>query len=146
MIPTRSGRIQTRIFLSLVIGVPVTIIFALVLKTYLPFAYLSVAIIIGLCFEFISHEFQHFSWDQDWPPLFIIVFSLLEYLMLLLINLTARIILPDLSFGFVPLKIVSLHFLSIWIVSYVALVQGLNILFPKRRFAGGKIIISKDDF
>lgn len=146
MIPTRQGRIQTKIFLSLVIGLPITTIFAWYLDSYLPFIYLTITFLIGINFELISHEFQHFSWDKDWPPLFVILFSLLEYLMVILIRFTAALILPGSAFAAVPISIISWHYFSIWCLSYLMLVQGLNILFPRRRFTGGKIKIREEDF
>src|SRR6188472_3395650 len=81
MIPTLSGRIQTRIFLILFIGVPWTLLITPVLPraagaslgdTYkATFAALGIVLVLGVCFwELIYHFLQQFRWEKDWPVMF----------------------------------------------------------------------------
>ena len=85
MVPTLSGRIQTRIFLLLVIGIPWTLIVTPLLprpagvgvgtvyKT--TFWILAEVLIVGsLVWEPLYHGLMQFRWEKDWP----VMFSLLE--------------------------------------------------------------------
>ena len=84
MIPTLSGRIQTRIWLILFVGIPWTLIITPLLPnqrdltdgslfdTYkTTFTVLGIVLALGVLFwEWIYHLLQQFRWEKDWPVMF----------------------------------------------------------------------------
>src|SRR5947208_12671621 len=79
MVPTLVGRIQTRIFLLVVIGG----LWTLVIGPFLPVAgatvgdkyetaykVLGVVLLLGIGWELIYHFLQQFRWEKDWPAFF----------------------------------------------------------------------------
>src|SRR5580704_7284286 len=84
MVPTLSGRIQTRLFLLLVIGVPWTLIISpiaphqqgaslghLYETTFWVLA--EVAVVGCLVWEPLYHLLMQFRWEKDWPIMFILL-------------------------------------------------------------------------
>src|SRR5689334_13618438 len=98
MIPTLLGRMQTRILLFLVIGVPVTVgyafwlaergsrhvveIFGLQLDIRPP-QILCLLLIVGLVLDPFYYWIQTLRWESDWPFSFQFYVSIVEYLIVL---------------------------------------------------------------
>lgn len=86
MTPTLIGRWQTRILLFIVIGLPVTAVFAFWLGEWTfplllpPFWFLATLLAVGLILDVVYFQMQRFRWDQDWPFAFFTFFSILEFL------------------------------------------------------------------
>ncbi|RJS45961.1 sortase domain-bontaining protein [Nocardioides cavernaquae] len=79
MTPTLAGRLQTRLALSLLLGVPVAVLAAIVLDTLtLGGALLGLVVItgLGLGWDLLHNALQERRWDGDWPR----VFTLLSWL------------------------------------------------------------------
>lgn len=88
MTPTLEGRLQTRIFLGVVVGV----LWTAVIVPFLPepagvtlgmsydmaFGSLLVMTIYGLVWEFLYHALQQLRWDKDWPAIFALLAVLVE--------------------------------------------------------------------
>jgi hypothetical protein len=81
VIPTLQGRIQTRIFVLVLIGSIVQLIFTPILPGIpdgaplgdlyqITFVILGTTIVLGVIWEFIYHALMQFRWEKDWPTLF----------------------------------------------------------------------------
>jgi hypothetical protein len=78
VLPTLNGRIQTRIFLLVVVGG----IWTLLITPVLPMArslgdayatsylVLLTVLVLGVGWELVYHLIQQFRWEKDWPTLF----------------------------------------------------------------------------
>ena len=86
MIPTLNGRLQTRIFLLVVVGGIWTVIITPVARLFVDtgamqspaltdvykvtFTVLAVVLVLGVLWELIYHGLMQFRWEKDWPTLF----------------------------------------------------------------------------
>jgi hypothetical protein len=80
--PTLNGRIQTRIFLVLIVGGLWTVLITPVVKLFVEgdptlsqvykvtFTMLIIVLVVGIAWEFVYHVLQQFRWEKDWPTLF----------------------------------------------------------------------------
>jgi hypothetical protein len=88
MTPTLDGRLQTRLFLSITVGV----LWTAVIVPFLPepagvslgmsydmaFGSLLVMTVYGLVWEHLYHALQQMRWDKDWPSVFALLSVLVE--------------------------------------------------------------------
>jgi hypothetical protein len=88
MTPTLDGRLQTRIFLGVTVGV----LWTAVIVPFLPepagvsvgmsydmaFGSLLVMTVYGLVWEHLYHALQQLRWDKDWPSIFALLSVLVE--------------------------------------------------------------------
>lgn len=141
MIPTLSGRIQTRIFLLIVIGIPWT----LILTPFLPtgggrnaptlgemyattFGVLGLVAVFGaVLWEPLYHLLQQLRWEKDWPVVFVLFSAIPEVILLALIVRN------------VPLSALLIHFLSTWILMWLVLIGPIRLL-VRWRYRGGQIL------
>ncbi len=144
MLPTLSGRLQTRIFAVLVFGGLWTIL----ITPALPGATLSgdaysqtfrvlVALaVLGLAWELVYHFAQQFRWEKDWPTLFGLVTAVNEGL--LLWTLVTNGWVPGLE----PLagSTFALHFCSTWVVVWLMVNGPMRVPFVHWRFRGGRLV------
>lgn len=145
MTPTLIGRIQTRIFLLLVVGVPWTI----VATPFLPRA-LGVGTLGGLyastftalflvgfigcvIWEPLYHLLQQFRWEKDWPILFGLLSALPEALVVWA-ALPAFDTSPANGWTFV------FHFFSLWVLMWLVAIGPIKIVLLRYRFRGGRIL------
>lgn len=73
MTPTLVGRLQTRLALAVVPGLPVTAFAAATLDKLTPrdaFVGLVVITVLGLGWDLVQQALQERRWDRDWPRLF----------------------------------------------------------------------------
>src|SRR5580700_7836177 len=78
MVPTLSGRIQTRLFLLAIFGGLVTLIIVPVLPGSAPlgdkyrdgFIVLAAVAVLGVAWECLYQFLMQWRWEKDWPPLF----------------------------------------------------------------------------
>lgn len=124
MTPTLTGRLQSRLFLNLVVTFPVLLLFNFVEAILVIFP-------VSLLFEMLYDYLQHKRWDSDWPLVFVFISAIAE-------GIIYYFIITKLSSVELHTFIL-MHFL-IWSVSFVMLAGLLNILFPSRRFKSGKIL------
>lgn len=86
MTPTLLGRWQTRILLFAVIGLPVTALYALAFVgadgrlPREPFLFLGLILAVGLVADVVYDRLQRLRWEGDWPFIFFVYFSVLEFL------------------------------------------------------------------
>ena len=142
MTPTFFGRIQTRLFLLLVIAVPWTALIAPVLPgqigpTYRA-AYAAVFCVglFGIAWEALYHGLQQFRWEKDWPTLFGLLVGLPEGIVVYLL-LSAGV---PWDVGDVPTAAFVVHFATTWIVIWLAANGPMRVVFIRWRFRGGQLL------
>ena len=152
MIPTLNGRIQTRIFLVLFIGIPWT----LIITPFLPnnrdlipgsslvdtykttFTVLGIVLAVALIvWEWLYHLLQQFRWEKDWPVMFSLFLVIPEAIVAKLIfnaldigakfNATAT----EATFWW--------HIGTTWLVMWLFVLGPIKIFFVRWRFNGGRI-------
>lgn len=138
MTPTFIGRIQTRFFLLLTVGLAVTILFAVFagIWFFTPFAFFQPFLVLlfvlfaGVGWDLIFILVQRLRWDRDWPLFLQWLAGLLE-------------MLPAWLFAWIigaPWWLFLLHYGSVWIAVFVASQGPMRVLFPRWRYDGGKWI------
>ncbi|MCC6435086.1 MAG: hypothetical protein IT196_08670 [Acidimicrobiales bacterium] len=145
MTPTLIGRIQTRLFLLLVIGLPWTILVTPLLPRHLGVGTLGglyattltawfLVGLLGCCiWEPLYHLGQQFRWEKDWPILFGLLTSIPEALVLWS-ALPAYDTSPASGWTF------CFHFFSTWIVMWLFAIGPIKIFLIRYRFRGGRIL------
>ncbi|MGH3565338.1 MAG: hypothetical protein ACRDRH_04780 [Pseudonocardia sp.] len=146
MLPTLNGRIQTRIFLLVVVGG----LWTLVITPALPgldddlganyrttFILLIATLVLGIGWELIYHFIQQFRWEKDWPTFFGLITVINEGILLwILIQLDA---VPYLE-GTVPLAAFVILFLTTWILVWLGGNGPMRVPFVHWRFRGGRLV------
>ena len=153
MTPTLIGRIQTRILVILLIGVPWTLLFGLVIPADLGsqgrieslgsiyqhmFLALLVVLVLGVViWDSVWHFLQQYRWENDWPILFallvVIPEGILAYVALRLIGLETDGVGIGLG-GFIA------HILTTWILMWLFLIGPIRAVLIRYRFRGGRVI------
>ncbi|GAB5446738.1 hypothetical protein [Gymnodinialimonas sp.] len=146
MIPTLAGRLQTRLFLFIVIGLPVTLAFGLWqtggqwdwsrIQLYVWF--LCTVTGLGLLLDPIYIFAQSLRWERDWPFVFQAFFSWVEFALALALARTGLLpFLPEAAFA--SLGPLVLHFTLVFVPSFLALLGPMQVLFIRWRFKGGQL-------
>ncbi len=138
MTPILVGRWQTRTFLTVFIGIPITLIFGLaVLNMVTPLMILLVAYGQGLMLDVIYNLVQKQRWERDWNPLLFTISGLIEALLLLfLIRIDVIPFVPtDLAF-----HLFFVHYTAVWGGMFIFAWGGMKVLFPWWRFRGGSVL------
>lgn len=139
--PTLQGRWQTRYFLLGVVGVPVTVAFALLYGSLTPYALLLYVLLLGVGWDVLYDALQRRRWDRDWPPLFAWLGGLGEGAALwLLISLLrwGGETLPGVAVAGLTFGRFALHYLAVFSLTWTAMHGLLPVLFPRWRFRGGQ--------
>jgi hypothetical protein len=152
MIPSLSGRIQTRIFVVVVIGGLWTLLFTPLLgvpafttlgdryvETYTG---LALVLVFGIGWELVYHLLQQFRWEKDWPTLFGLLTGINEgilvYLVLRARDGTTSLGLPDPAY--LGTAEFFLYFWTTWIAIWLFVNGPIKVLFIRWRFRGGRIL------
>ncbi len=151
MTPTFIGRIQTRLFLILVIGVPWTLLvgpflprsnpgnalsFGEQLRSVYEITFLAlglVALIGCVLWEPVYHALQQLRWEKDWPVLFFLVSSLHEGLLL-------WILLPKPTDGVADESTFFVHFAGAWLLMWLFVIGPIRLILVRYRFRGGRVL------
>jgi hypothetical protein len=145
MLPTLNGRIQTRIFLLVLVGGIWTLILTPVLpldgnlsQAYrITYIILLTTTVLGIGWELLYHFVMQWRWEKDWPTLFGLLTVVNEgALVWLLLYLHA---VPGI-FGDVPLGAFLLLFLTTWLLVWLAANGPMRVPFVHWRFRGGRLI------
>jgi hypothetical protein len=140
-----NGRIQTRIFLLLVVGGIWTLLLTPVLPLGAPlgaayratFVVLLTVLVLGVGWELVYHFLQQFRWEKDWPTLFGLLTAVNEGALLwLLISVHAVPGLPR----EVPPGVFLVQFLTTWIIVWLVVNGPMRVPFVHWRFRGGRLI------
>jgi hypothetical protein len=147
VLPTLNGRIQTRIFLLVVVGGLWTLLISPVLpglagaerlELYrMTFTVLVTTIVLGVGWEFVYHFLQQFRWEKDWPTLFGLVTVVNEGA--LVWGLLTLGVVPGLPDG-VPTGAFLLLFATTWLLVWLAANGPMRVPFVHWRFRGGRLV------
>ncbi len=153
MTPTFMGRIQTRIFALLLIGVPATLLITLVVPATIvgqsrghalgglyAITFTALGIVLGmgvLVWEPLYHFLQQFRWEKDWPTLFGLVTAINEGIVAYLI---LKAIGPTPTGVSVRAGGFAVDFLFVWLSVFVFLNGPMRVPFIRWRFRGGRVI------
>jgi hypothetical protein len=145
MLPTLNGRVQTRIFVSLVVGG----IWTLLITPLLPvpgtladayattFVVLLTVTVLGVGWELVYHFVQQFRWEKDWPTFFGLITAINEgALVWLLLEFET---VPGIDRP-VPLSAFLLQFVTTWLVIWLVVNGPMRVPFIHWRFRGGRLI------
>lgn len=143
MTPSLAGRLQTRLFLILVIGGLWSAVLTPLLDAPGPlperyvatFSVLLTVVVIGLAWEFVYHGLQQFRWEKDWPILLSLLTGVSEGLVVWAVIRTGLV--PAAA---VPPDLFLIHFTSTWLITWLFLVGPMRVLFIRWRFTGGRLI------
>ena len=151
MLPTLAGRIQTRIFATLVIGG----VWALFIGLFLPgvsgaaysdklkaeIGLLLVLTVLGVGWEIVYHGLMQFRWEKDWPTLFGLATLVNEGLLTYWVAVK-----HGFDHGWVkydhglPKSTFLFAFLTTWIVVWLWVNGPMRIFTVHWRFRGGRLI------
>jgi hypothetical protein len=154
MTPTFLGRIQTRIFALVVIGVPATLLITLVLPATLApgktrsdalgglysitFSALAIVLVVGVVlWEPIYHGLQQFRWEKDWPTLFGLLTGINEGI---LTYVLLRAIGPTPSGVGVGVGGFAVDFVFVWLTAFLFINGPMRVPFIRWRFRGGRVL------
>jgi hypothetical protein len=144
VVPTLTGRIQTRIFLLAVVGGLITLIIVPFLPGSAPLGdkyrdgflvLLSVAV-VGVLWELLYHLLMQWRWEKDWPTLFGLVEGVPEGV-LIWILLSAGAI-PGIA-GSVGGVAFLVQFILVWLGVWLVANGPMRVPFIRWRFHGGRI-------
>lgn len=145
MVPTLTGRIQTRIFLLAIVGGLITAVIVPALPGSAPLGdkyrdgflvLLSVAV-LGVLWEFVYHFLMQWRWEKDWPTLFGLATSVPEgFLVWLLLRAGA---IPGLA-GTVGGAAFAIQFIAVWLGVWLAANGPMRVPFIRWRFYGGRLL------
>ncbi|MGD9531102.1 hypothetical protein [Pseudonocardia sp.] len=147
MLPTLNGRIQTRIFLLVVVGG----IWTLILTPVLPglpgplsadyrvtFTILVATIVLGIGWELIYHFIQQFRWEKDWPTFFGLITVVNEGLLVwILLQLD---LVPGIDGPAVPIGAYVILFVTTWLWVWLIANGPMRVPFIHWRFRGGRLV------
>jgi hypothetical protein len=144
VLPTLSGRIQTRIFLLAVVGSIWTLIITPVLPTGASlaasygatFSVLLVVLVLGVLWELVYHGIQQFRWEKDWPTLFGLLTAIPEGLLVWFLFAGGAI--PWI--GSLPGPAFVTHFVSTWLIVWLVANGPMRVPFIHWRINGGRLI------
>jgi hypothetical protein len=149
VLPTLNGRIQTRIFLIVVIGGIWTLIVTPFVRLFIEgdptlgdtyrvtFEILLLTLVLGIIWEFIYEGLMQFRWEKDWPAFFQFFQGIPEGISTwLLLHVDAFNPLPG---NPVPGPAFVILFVTTWIVTWLMANGPMKILFLRWRFSGGRL-------
>jgi hypothetical protein len=145
VVPTLTGRIETRIFLLAVVGGLITLIIVPILPGGAPLGdkyrdgflvLLSVAV-VGVLWELLYHLLMQWRWEKDWPTLFGLVEGVPEGA-LIWILLSAGAI-PGIA-GSVGGAAFLIQFILVWLGVWLVANGPMRVPFIRWRFRGGRIV------
>jgi len=134
---TLHGRWQTRLFLLMVLGLPVTAVFAWLYGSMTPFVLLGYVLLLGWGWDVLYNYLQTWRWNRDWPPLFVWLTGLWEgFFLWVLLHLLWAVgwTLPEMMAG----GRFAAHYLTVFAITWIGSQSLLPILFPTWRFRGGE--------
>ena len=151
MTPTLDGRIQSRIWLLVVIGGLWTLLIGLLInalygamgtlgQTYrVLFIVLALVLVLGILWELLYHAIQQYRWEKDWPTLFGFLTMINEGIVVYLVLRFFGDSIPGLN-GAPPLGAFLIHFITTWIVVWLWANGPMRVLFIRWRYNGGRIV------
>jgi hypothetical protein len=145
VLPTLSGRIQTRLFLLAVVGGIVTLIIGPLLPMSAPlsvvyrntFVILAAVAVLGIGWECVYHFLMQWRWEKDWPTLFGLLTGIPEGVLVWLLLRAGAI--PGIS-GTVPTAAFVIDFALVWLAAWLVANGPMRVPFIRWRFRGGRLV------
>lgn len=145
MTPVYAGRVQTRWFLLIVIGVPWTLLIGWLLprpaSATLGDAYavlllgILVVGVLGFAWDAAYIGLQQFRWEKDWPTLLGLLTGIPEsittYLGLVLVTRALGLEVDPIAF--------IIQFSTMWVLIWLFASGPMRVLFIRWRFSGGRL-------
>jgi hypothetical protein len=144
VIPSLSGRIQTRILLLATVGVVWTLIVGPLLPAAAPLgdvytmalqALLLVAILGSILWEPLYHLIQQYRWEKDWPTLFALLAGIPEGLLAFFLMQGS-----GQMDGGVSGPTFFWHFATVWVVVWTVASGPMRVVLIRWRFRGGRVL------
>ena len=142
MVPTFSGRLQTRLFCLVVVGLPWTVLVSLPLAPVgggfgpvlrVGLVTLAATLLAGLVlWEPLYHVLMQFRWEKDWPTLFILLESIPEGIVVWILLTTIGPGAPGVAFV--------LLFATTWLAVFLTIHGPMRVVFLRWRFRGGRLL------
>src|SRR5690242_6923611 len=128
MVPVLFGRLQTRLFLLLVVGSVVTALVTPIVDLRFRDTFLTLAAVavLGVGWELLYHLLMQFRWEKDWPSLFGLLTAVPEGL------LVYALLRP-------PPAAFLLHFGAVWLAVWLVANGPMRVPFLRWRFMGGRL-------
>lgn len=147
MTPTLFGRIQTKLFLLLIIAPIWTLVLTPFLGSmgagFLDVYWNAIQVLlwvagIGILWELLWHALQQLRWEKDWP----ILFALLQYIPegIVVFFVVNPSFLGLTTGGGVPTGAFLLHYITTVLVTWTWVVGPHRIFFIRWRFQGGRFV------
>ncbi|HLN76817.1 MAG TPA: hypothetical protein VK204_07190 [Nocardioidaceae bacterium] len=144
MVPTLGGRLQTRVFVLVVVGglvvlavTPLLVSGASIGDLYqATYVVLAAVLVLGLAWEFVYHFLQQFRWEKDWPTMFGLLTGINEGL-LVWVLLSADVLPTGTSVSGGNFLIV---FVSVWLVTWLWVNGPMRVPWIRWRFRGGRLV------
>ena len=160
MLPTLNGRIQTRIFLVVVIGGIWTAIITPLVRLFMEgdpslgdaytvtYTVLAIVLVLGIVWEFVYQVLMQFRWEKDWPTFFGYLTGINEgiaaYLVAkaLAVDPTETAGAPEWRIFLEGLTVAPflVDFVTTWIVIQLFAGNYMKMIFLRWRFKGGRLI------
>ena len=147
MVPTFAGRIEPRLFLLALIGIPWVPLISLVAPSPpAPFSELvetgywvliEVAIVGCVVFEPLYHFLMQFRWEKDWPISFFLLEGIPEGV---LAYMLLRAIGPSFSPPATSTATFVTLFGTLWFLVWLTAIGPMRVLVPRWRFRGGRVV------
>ena len=152
MTPRLSGRLQTRVIVTFLVGG----LWALIVTPLLPrpsgddgrltlggmyemtLAGIGIVIVVGLGWELVYHGLQQLRWDKDWPSLYSLLAVVNEgittWLGLHITGVVPGTLAPSSPF----FGVYAGFFVSTWLVVWLFLQGPIRVIAPRWRYRGGR--------
>ncbi len=145
MTPVLAGRIQTRLFLLAVIGVPWTLLIGWLLPRpdgasltdvyQVLFLGIVVVAVVGIGWDALYIALQQYRWEKDWPTLFGLLTGIPEgittYLGVVLLAHLLGLQVDTIAF--------LIQFTTMWILIWLFASGPMRVVFIRWRYTGGRI-------
>lgn len=131
MIPSLTGRLQTRVAMMVTIGLIWSAIVAIFSSASFAslVTVLVLATVLGLGWEYLYHRYSQTRWDRDFPSGLFLVMGFVELIPVLAITSTLDM----------PVSVVAIHFLGIWLLVWLFLQGPIRVVVPRWRFRHGRL-------
>ena len=130
--PTLWGRIQTRLLLLAVVGLPLTLLVAALVGALTladGLRILAVMAVVGVAWELLYHLLQQLRWDKDWPSIAALAVGVPEAFVAWQV-LAALDVKPASAGAF------GLQFGLVWVAAWLVAQGPMRVLAPQWRFHG----------
>jgi hypothetical protein len=142
--PVYFGRIQTRLFVLLLVGGLWTLIITPLLPGVGPlhhryqatFTVLAVVFVLGILWDTLYHFLQQFRWEKDWPTMFGLFTGINEAAAAWLVLNTGDVPGHPMIHGLAFV----MHFTTVWLLTWLFAIGPMRVPFLRWRFRGGRLL------